>query len=460
MVDGFGACRAKHMVSLGTGVLVPHVVAAVRRRYAIESTPLSVSDQHASPVMCSVHHQAFLHVLLRHLNPRSPCMARVVDVLQCCKSVVHVFEAPVPRVMPSGFETDGIVQAKRDPGPKVSSRLHNWSEKPVQVSYVWNTPTGHHLVESITEALRVKDFTAEDSGMYRKLTEDPTEEETNTSAFPLRRLRSKESQWPAMKIGATQYNFHRGAEAPPAYTVGTTEAQVHHYNNDDAADADEKVQHHYASAAPPPLPVHEGTAAQAVDTDVLELSEQPTFQIGNAEIEETEMPYGVATGNSLYQRDSDFNRESLTKQRQTNCPKTFSLTSLLGPVLPDAMAVFSNSKKPSETSPSDLPGYSRYVFGRRLLLSRFSGAVKSDPPPGCVAESGRHSSETCCRTAQQGSRRLSRACSCRLDERFHLEKLVGAGLVIVPSAAVVITGPDLAGGLSCPALPRKGPQDQ
>ncbi|CAH1253132.1 Hypp1096 [Branchiostoma lanceolatum] len=63
MVDGFGACRAKHMVSLGTGVLVPHVVAAVRRRYAIESTPLSVSDQHASPVMCSVHHQAFLHVL-------------------------------------------------------------------------------------------------------------------------------------------------------------------------------------------------------------------------------------------------------------------------------------------------------------------------------------------------------------------------------------------------------------
>ncbi|CAH1259016.1 PAQR8 [Branchiostoma lanceolatum] len=47
MVDGFGACRAKHMVSLGTGVLVRHVVAAVRRRYAIESTPLSVSDQHA-----------------------------------------------------------------------------------------------------------------------------------------------------------------------------------------------------------------------------------------------------------------------------------------------------------------------------------------------------------------------------------------------------------------------------
>ncbi|CAH1271113.1 B4GALNT2 [Branchiostoma lanceolatum] len=35
---------------------------AVRRRYAFESTPLSVSDQHASPVMCSVH-QAFQHVL-------------------------------------------------------------------------------------------------------------------------------------------------------------------------------------------------------------------------------------------------------------------------------------------------------------------------------------------------------------------------------------------------------------
>ncbi|CAH1271233.1 CYP4F2 [Branchiostoma lanceolatum] len=59
MVDGFGACRAKHMVSLGTGVLVRHVVAAVRRRYAIESTPLSVSDQHANTVYAmfpSIYH--------------------------------------------------------------------------------------------------------------------------------------------------------------------------------------------------------------------------------------------------------------------------------------------------------------------------------------------------------------------------------------------------------------------
>ncbi|CAH1248663.1 SNRNP40 [Branchiostoma lanceolatum] len=83
MVDGFGACRAKHMVSLGTGVLVRHVVAAVRRRYAIESTPLSVSDQHASPVMCSVHHQAFLHVLLRiwDVRPFAP-QERCVKIFQ------------------------------------------------------------------------------------------------------------------------------------------------------------------------------------------------------------------------------------------------------------------------------------------------------------------------------------------------------------------------------------------
>ncbi|CAH1233900.1 LGR4 [Branchiostoma lanceolatum] len=155
-----------------------------------------------------------------------------------------------------------------------------------------------------------------------RLTEDPTERESNPSAFPLRRLNSRRSHWPAMKTGATQYSFHRGAEAPRADTVGTTEAQVHHYDNDDEADADDEVQnHHYASAAPPPLPAYEGTAAQAVATDMLEelrVSEQPAFQIGNAENGEEEMPYGVAAANSLYQGGSDFNGETLTACERTS----------------------------------------------------------------------------------------------------------------------------------------------
>ncbi|CAH1226447.1 Hypp100 [Branchiostoma lanceolatum] len=175
-----------------------------------------------------------------------------------------------------------------------------------------------------------------------ELTGHWTEEDLNPNAFPLRRLRSRESRWSAMKTGDTIYSGHCGAEAHPADAVGTTEAQVHHYDNDDASNADEEVQYHlyasaepplpvyeeaaahavdadvleyhlYASAEPPPLPVFEGTAAHAVDADVLEgLSEQPAFQIGNAETGEDEMPYGVAEANSLYQRGSDLNRGTLT----------------------------------------------------------------------------------------------------------------------------------------------------
>ncbi|CAH1226200.1 LGR6 [Branchiostoma lanceolatum] len=142
-----------------------------------------------------------------------------------------------------------------------------------------------------------------------ELTEDPTEGETNTSAFPLRQLRSRESHWSAMKMRATQYSLHRGTEAPPADAVGTTDAQVHHYDNDDEAD-EEFSHHHGASAVPPPQPVYEETAVHAVDAYVLEgSSEQPAFQIENAETgEEEELPYGVAAANSLYQRDSDVNR--------------------------------------------------------------------------------------------------------------------------------------------------------
>ncbi|KAI8505581.1 hypothetical protein Bbelb_167700 [Branchiostoma belcheri] len=109
-------------------------------------------------------------------------------------------------------------------------------------------------------------------------------------ASPLVRLRGTEF-WGAMKMGATQYSFHRVAGAPPADTIGTTEAQVHHYEN---ADDDE-----YASAAPPPLPGDGETAADAVNTSVPDgLSEQPAFQIG----EGLEMPYGVAAANTLYRQ--------------------------------------------------------------------------------------------------------------------------------------------------------------
>ncbi|CAH1226414.1 SLIT1 [Branchiostoma lanceolatum] len=215
-------------------------------------------------------------------------------------------------------------------------------------SYFWNTPTGRHMVESVTTALGVEDFTVEDSGMYRseirrpgktktyhvdlllcfnrqpqekqeqtttmspsdnfspqatdqstkqshrtfniahgvqamavciplhnlsELTGHWTEEDLNPNAFPLRRLRSRESRWSAMKTGDTIYSGHCGAEAHPADAVGTTEAQVHHYDNDDASNADEEVQYHLYASAEPPLPVYEEAAAHAVecvDADVLE----------------------------------------------------------------------------------------------------------------------------------------------------------------------------------------------
>ncbi|CAH1259050.1 LGR4 [Branchiostoma lanceolatum] len=156
-----------------------------------------------------------------------------------------------------------------------------------------------------------------------ELTGYSTERESSPNAFPLRRLRSPETDWSAKKMGATQYSFHCVAEALPADTLGTTEAQVHHYENDDAEDADEEVQcHQYASAAPPPLPVYEGNATDAVNTDVHcqddEVPEQPAFQIGKAETDETEMPYGVAAANSLYRRDTALNRNALTSEHTSN----------------------------------------------------------------------------------------------------------------------------------------------
>ncbi|XP_078681995.1 uncharacterized protein LOC144916634 [Branchiostoma floridae x Branchiostoma belcheri] len=114
------------------------------------------------------------------------------------------------------------------------------------------------------------------------------------NASPLAHLRGTEL-WAPMKLGATQYSsFQNAAGAPPADTIGTTEAEVHHY--EDADDASEEVgRHEYASAAPPPLPPDEETAA---NTAVPELPEMGDTESG----EDLEMPYGVAARNSLYQR--------------------------------------------------------------------------------------------------------------------------------------------------------------
>ncbi|XP_078684661.1 uncharacterized protein LOC144918080 [Branchiostoma floridae x Branchiostoma belcheri] len=129
-----------------------------------------------------------------------------------------------------------------------------------------------------------------------RLTEHSMEGEPNASS--LTHLRGTEL-WAAMKLGTTRYtsSLHRVAGTPPADTIGTTEAQVHHYENDD--DAAEEVEcHEYASAAPPPLPGDEESAVDGEDTGLPEgLSEQPAFQIG----EDLEMPYGVAATNTLYQ---------------------------------------------------------------------------------------------------------------------------------------------------------------
>ncbi|XP_019648000.1 PREDICTED: uncharacterized protein LOC109488232 [Branchiostoma belcheri] len=105
---------------------------------------------------------------------------------------------------------------------------------------------------------------------------------------PLPRLTElRGTDWAGMNLGAVQ--LHRVAGASPADTIGTIEAQVHHYEN---TDADE-----YASAAPPPLPGDGETAADAVNTGVPEgVPEQPAFQIG----EDLDMPYGVAAANALY----------------------------------------------------------------------------------------------------------------------------------------------------------------
>eukprot|EP00058_Branchiostoma_floridae_P007209 XP_002592697.1 hypothetical protein BRAFLDRAFT_67136 [Branchiostoma floridae] len=141
--------------------------------------------------------------------------------------------------------------------------------------------------------------------MLPEVTEDSTERESDPNTSPLRRLRSRESRWLGMNMGTTASNLHCVSEAPPVDTAGTTEAQVHHYDNVDASDADEEGQHHFVPASPPPLPVREENAARTVGE---EASEQPVLQVENAETGEEAVPYGVAAGNLLYQRDSDFNR--------------------------------------------------------------------------------------------------------------------------------------------------------
>ncbi|CAH1241141.1 LGR5 [Branchiostoma lanceolatum] len=136
-----------------------------------------------------------------------------------------------------------------------------------------------------------------------ELTEDSTEGESNSNAFPLRRMRK--SHWTAMKMGAAQYSFHKVEDAPTGDAVGTTDAQVHHYDNDDASDAGDDHQH--ASAAPPPLPAYENTAAHAENTDEVE-----------------DRPYGIAQANTLYQGATAPNRRTLTNEHSSSTATNYS----------------------------------------------------------------------------------------------------------------------------------------
>eukprot|EP00058_Branchiostoma_floridae_P008407 XP_002593895.1 hypothetical protein BRAFLDRAFT_105231 [Branchiostoma floridae] len=138
---------------------------------------------------------------------------------------------------------------------------------------------------------------------------DETEAESEPNAFPLRRLRSQESH----RMGATRYFM---SDEPLADTIGTTEAQVHHYDNVDASDADEEGQRHFVAEPPPPLAVHDENATHAVLEGA---SEQPTLQV---ETVEEGIPYGAAAKNSLYQRDSDVNRGTIMAREHASSTST------------------------------------------------------------------------------------------------------------------------------------------
>ncbi|CAH1241142.1 LGR5 [Branchiostoma lanceolatum] len=183
-----------------------------------------------------------------------------------------------------------------------------------------------------------------------QLTEDSTEEESSPNAFPLRLLRLRETHWSAMKVGAAQYGFHGVADALPADTVGTTDAQVHHYDNDDASDADE--DHQRASVAPPPLPAYENTAAHAdtvgtTDAQVHHYDNDdasdagddhqhasaappplPAYENTAAHAENTDevedRPYGIAQANTLYQGATAPNRRTLTNEHSSSTATNYS----------------------------------------------------------------------------------------------------------------------------------------
>eukprot|EP00058_Branchiostoma_floridae_P026581 XP_002612072.1 hypothetical protein BRAFLDRAFT_94160 [Branchiostoma floridae] len=144
---------------------------------------------------------------------------------------------------------------------------------------------------------------------------ESTEMESDPNAFPLRRLRSLDSH----RTEAKRRSFHCASEALQADTVGTTEAQVHHYDIADASDADEEGLHHSPCATPPHLPVREETA---VHTGPEGSSEQPAVQIGNVATGEEIMPYGEAAENSLYQRDSDFSSGTLMASAHASSTST------------------------------------------------------------------------------------------------------------------------------------------
>eukprot|EP00058_Branchiostoma_floridae_P013954 XP_002599442.1 hypothetical protein BRAFLDRAFT_81060 [Branchiostoma floridae] len=213
--------------------------------------------------------------------------------------------------------------------------------------YTWYTPTGRKIVMRHNKTLEIGAFTEEDTGWYTSEVvigtkiyhcdlllcvdwrskkdqkqsttisssenfsqENSREKPTVTFIIPITSAVAKISQNGSHAI------FHVRRARPLAYTIGTTEAQVHHYDNVDASDADEEGQHHIVSAPPPPLSVREGNAAHAVLEGA---SEQLALQV---ETGEEAMPYGTAAENSLYQRDSNFNRGTLVAREYASSTST------------------------------------------------------------------------------------------------------------------------------------------
>ncbi|KAI8500446.1 hypothetical protein Bbelb_220120 [Branchiostoma belcheri] len=133
------------------------------------------------------------------------------------------------------------------------------------------------------------------------------QEERDPNTFSLR----QSVQTPSV-TGQARPCHHSVTQTAAADAAFTTRAEIHQYSNDDtpghSGDTDEGQEHHYASAAP-----HEDSSSPgATCPDSLQLgSGQPVSQIDEAECDEEERPYGMATDNPLYE-DTNINRSDQT----------------------------------------------------------------------------------------------------------------------------------------------------